>query len=204
MSPLFSARTRRSAFTMVEILIGMGIASAMFAAALSAGLGVLRSLYAADDYSHESNEQLRAMDYIARDIRGALTVNLPTGGQTIALTLPQYYSSYDAQGNPTSDPVDPSLAGSVPAYGNVAQPLQVTYSVNGQRLIREQTIQSSGATARLVVCENVNDFQLVFVPQTTAVQYSLSFQPRQRSASAALRAATTLSATIASRPIRFK
>ena len=204
MKPFFSAGTRRSAFTMVEILVGMGIASAMFAAALSAGLGVLRSLYAADDYSYESNQQSRAMDYIARDIRGALTVNLPTGGQTLTLTLPQYYSSYDAQGNPTGSPVDPVFDGNVPVYGNVAQPLEVTYSVNGQQLIRQQTVQSTGAIARLVVCEDVNEFQLVFVPQTTAVQYSISFQPRQRSASAALRAATTLSATVASRPIRFK
>ena len=204
MKPLFFPRTRRSAFTMVEILIGMGIASAMFAAALSAGLGVLRSLYAADDYSHESNQQLRAMDYIARDIRGALTVNLPTVGQTLSLTLPQYYSSYDTQGNPTSSPMDPAFDGPLPVYGIVAQPLLVTYSVNGQRLIRQQTIQSTGATARLVVCENVNEFQLAFVPQTTAVQYSVSFLSRQRSAGAALRAATTLSATIASRPIRFK
>lgn len=204
MKPFATARCRRAAFTLVEIIIGMAIASAMFAAALSAGIGVLRSLYAADDYSYESNEQLRAMDCIARDIRGALTVNIPTGGQTIAVTLPQYYSGYDAQGNPTGSPVDPSLAGSVPAYGNVAQPLLVTYSVSGQRLIREQSIQSTGATARIVVCENVNDFQLIFVPQSTAVQYSITFQPRQRSASAALRAATTLSATIASRPIRFK
>ena len=198
------AKIRRAAFTLVEVIVGMAIASAMFAAALSAGLGVLRSLYAADDYSYESNEQLRAMDCIARDVRGALTVNIPTGGLTLAVTLPDYYSSNDAQGNPTGSPVDPSLAGSVPAYGNVAQPLLVTYSVSGQRLIREQTVQSTGVTARLVVCENVNDFQLLFVPQSTAVHYSITFQPKLRSVSAALRAGTTLSATIASRPIRFK
>ena len=204
MKPFPAARNRSTAFTLVEIMVGMAIASAMLAAALYAGLGVLRSLEAADDYSYESNEQLRAMDYIARDIRGALTLIVSSGGQTLEVTLPQYYSSYDTQGNPTGSPMDPSLAGGVPTYGNIAQPLLVTYSVSGQRLIREQTIQSTAATTRLVVCENVNDFQLLFVPQSTAVQYSITFQPRLRSASAALRVGTTLSATVAARPIRFK
>ena len=203
MKPLKALASGREAFTMVEVIIGMAVAAAMLAATLYAGSGLLRSLYAADDYSGESNEQLRAVDYIARDIRGALTVNIPTGGQTLVLTLPQFYASYDAQGNPAGAPVNPSLAGGTPVYGNVAQPLQVTYFASGQNLIRQQVVQSTGATAQLVVSTNVNNFQLAFVPQGTAVHFAITFQPRQRSASAALQAGTMLSATVASRQIGF-
>lgn len=192
------------AFTLVEMMVGTGIASVMFAAAMYAGVGALRSLHAADDYSNESNEQLRAMDYIARDIRGALTVTVPVGGQTLILTMPQYYSSYDAQGNPTGNPVDPSLTGDAPAYGDAAQPILVTYSVSGGRLIREQLIQSASTTSRLVICDNVNALEHAFVPQSTTVQYSITFQPRLRGANAALRAATTLAGTVSARALRFK
>jgi Tfp pilus assembly protein PilW len=204
MNALPSIRSRFAAFTLVEVLVGSAIASAMFAAALYAGVGALKSLYAADDYSKESNEQLRAMDFIARDIRGALTVTVPVGGQTLMLTLPEYSSAYDAQGNPTGSPVNPALAANAATYGNATQPILVTYSVNGGSLIREQVIQSTGSTSRLVVAENVSALEHAFVPQSTTVKYSISFQPRQRGASAALRAATTLTGTVASRPMRLK
>src|SRR5262249_23591901 len=154
------------------------------------------SLYVADDYSNESNEELRAMDFLARDIRGAVSFNIPAGGNTLTLTLPDYYTSYDAQGNPTGAPRDPVIANSVPAYGDTAKPLLVTYYVSGATLTRQQTVQATNTTTQLLVCSNVNALELAFVAMSTSINYSITFQPKLQSASTALRAGTTLTGTV--------
>ena len=117
MKPLPSIRSLRSGFTLFEMLINLGIAAAMFAAALAAGVSATKSLYVADDYSNESNEQLRAMDFLARDIRGAIAFTIPGGGSSLTLSLPDYYASYDAQGNPNGSPRDPVITNALPEIG---------------------------------------------------------------------------------------
>jgi prepilin-type N-terminal cleavage/methylation domain-containing protein len=204
MKPLHAVRTGNTGFTLFELLISISIASALFAAVLSAGSFALKSLYVADDYSSESNEQLRAMDFLARDIRGALSFTIPTGGSSLTVTLPDYYTSYDSQGNPTGSPRNPVIASGAPGYGNTAQPLLVTYSVSGDKLLRQQTIQATGATSTLVVCSNVNSFQLNFTALSTSVKYSITFMPKLQTASTTLRTGTTLSGTVCARTMRFQ
>ena len=204
MKTIPSIRRNRAGFTLIELLISIGISSVLLAALLTSGSSVLKSLYVADDYSSESNEELRAMDYLARDIRNALSFTVPVSGSSLTLTLPDYSTSYDAQGNPNGTPRDPFIDSNVPSYGNSSQPLLVTYSVSGNRLLRQQTVQSTGATCTLVVCTNVNKFQLAFVALSTSVKYSITFQPKYQGASAALRAGTTLSGTVCARSVRFQ
>ena len=195
---------KRAGFTLLEMMISVTIATALFAGVLTSGSFVTRSLYSADDYSDESNQELRAMDFLARDIRGALSFTIGGGGTTLTLTLPDYYTSYDAQGNPTGSLRNPVITGGVPGYGNTAQPLLVTYSVSGSDLRRQQTVQATGATSTLIVCSNVNAFQLSFVALSTSLRYSISFVPKLEAASAALRAGTTLSGTVCARTMRFQ
>lgn len=206
MKPLASIRSSRAGFTLFEMLINLGIVAAMLAAALAAGVSATKSLYVADDYSNESNEQLRAMDYLARDIRGALTFSIPGGGSSLTLTLPDYYTSYDAMGNPPPNipPRNPVIANGLPGYGNTALPILVTYSVSGSTLIRQQTIQATNAVTTLVVCSNVNAFQLNFVALSTTIKYSITFLPKLQFASTALRAGTTLSGTVCARTMRIQ
>ena len=101
MATIDSIRRRHAGFTLLEMMISVGITGILFAVLLTSGTQVLKSLYVADDYSNESNQELRAMDFLARDIRGALTFTIPTGGSSLTLTLPDYYTTYDAQGIPT-------------------------------------------------------------------------------------------------------
>jgi len=194
---------RRSGFTLLELLIGMSIAAAMFAVVLSAGSFLLKSLYVANDYSNESNEELRAMDFLARDIRGALSFSIPTGGNTLTITLPDYYTSYDAQGNPTGTPRDPVITSAVVDYGDKTKPLVVTYFVSGTNLVRRQTVQATNTTTDLLVCSNVNAMELAFVAMSTSVNYSITFQPKHQAVSAALRAGTKLTGTVSARSMRF-
>ena len=198
--------TRRSGpgFTLIELLVSIAISSVMFAMIIRSGTDSLKSLNTADDYSYQSNEELRAMDYIARDLRRALTVTIPTGGQSLSLTLADYYSAYDSQGNPTGSPLTPTIVNGAPVYGNAATPLSVSYDVSNGKLVRTQTIQSTGAVNSLVVCSNVTDFTLAFVSQSTTVTYSITFDPKYQTVSAALNAGTRLAGTVAVRAIRFQ
>jgi hypothetical protein len=144
------------------------------------------------------------VDYIVRDLRRALTVTIPTGGSSLSLTIPDYYTSYDAQGNPTGDPRTPTIVNGSPVYGNSSQPLSVSYAVSGGQLIRTQTIQATGAVSRLVICSRVNGFTLAFVALSTTVNFTINFDPKYQGVSTALKSATALSGTVAVRAIRFQ
>ena len=204
MKTIHSIRRGHAAFTVTELLISVAIASALFAVLLTSGSHILKSLYVADDYSNESNQELRAMDFLARDIRSALTFSIPTGGSSLTLTVPDYYTAYDAQGNPTGTPRNPVITSGVPGYGSTAQPLQVVYFVSGNNLLRQQTVQATGVTSTLVVCSNVNNFLLNFVSLSTSVKYSITFLPKYQGASAVLQAGTTLAGTVCARTMRFQ
>ena len=200
----FSNLHRRSAYTLLELLVGVTIAAAIFATILTSGVAIYRSCAAVDDYSYQANEQLRALDYISRDLRSALTVTIPAGGLTLALTLPAVYTTYDAKGNPTSAPVDPTIVNGAPLYGSAAQPVSVTYFVNGSALQRQQTVPALGVTTSRVVARNVSNFQMSFVPLSTVVNFSLTFAPRVHQGTTTPQSGTTVAATVATRMLRIR
>lgn len=188
----------------MELLIAIGVSGTMLAITMSAWVGAVRSLAIADDYSYESNEELRAVDYIVRDLRRALSVTIPAGGSSLNLTIPDYYTAYDSQGNPTGNLVSPTIVNGAPVYGNAGTPLSVSYSMSGNQLIRTQTVQATGAVSNLVVCARVNNFALAFVALSTTVTFNINFDPKYQTISTVMRNGTTLSATVAVRGIRFQ
>jgi type II secretory pathway component PulJ len=199
-----SYRKQSSAYTLLELLVGVAISSAIFGTILVSGVAIYRSCMSSDDYSYQANEQLRAIDYISRDLRSALSVTIPAGGQTVALTLPDIYTTYDAKGNPTSAPVNPVITSGAPGYGNAAQPLSVTYYVSGNSLLRQQTVPALGQTTTKIVASNVNDFTLNFVPLSTVVNFSITFSPRKHQVSNNLKPGTIVTTSVAARMLRIK
>ena len=176
----------------------------MFGMIIGAGTNSLRSLVVADDYSYQSNEELRAVDFIVRDLRRALTATISASGNSLSLTMPDYYSSYDSQGNPNGSLVTPTIVQGAPVYGDPTKPLLISYAVSGSKLIRTQTVQSTGAVSTLVICSRVNNLALEFIALRTTVKFNITFDPKYQGVSTALRTATTLSATVAVRAIRFQ
>ena len=77
------------AYTLLEMLVAVSTAAAIFAVILTSGVAIYRSCTMADDYSHQANEQLRAVDYLSRDIRSALSIDVPTDGLSLSVTLPE-------------------------------------------------------------------------------------------------------------------
>ena len=99
-----------------------------------------------------SNEELHALDFIARDLRRASTVTIV--GRALTLTLPDYYSAYDARGTRLGLPVTPTIA-----YGVAArQARSVSYAVVGKELIHYADHQRSGCGEHhrgLLECERL-------------------------------------------------
>ena len=158
----------------------------------------------ADDYSYQANEQLRAVDYVSRDIRSALSVTIPDDGLTVMVTLPDCYTSYDAGGIPTSTPVDPVIVDGMPQYGDAAQPVTVTYYISAGKLIRDQFVPATGLGSQLVVASNVSGFVSSFVPLNNSARFSITFAPQMHQGISALRPGTTVSVTVSARKLRQK
>jgi hypothetical protein len=186
------------------MMVSIGIASAIFAVVLTSYAIIFRSCTAMDDYSYQANEELRTVDYLSRDLRSALSVTISNAGQTLALTLPDAYGTYDANGNPTSAPVSPAIVSGAPVYGNAAQPVSVTYYVSGSSLLRLQVVPSINQTTTNVIARNVNSFQMNFVPLSTVVNFTLTFTPRYHTGVQSLGPGTTVAGTVATRMLRIK
>jgi hypothetical protein len=193
----------RGAFTLLELMVGVTTASAIFAVILTSGVAIYRGCTAAVDFSQQANKQARAIDYVSRDLRAALSVGTP-GGTALTLDMPDCYTGYDSGGAPTGGLVDPVIADGLPVYGNAAQPIRVRYSVVGGRLIRQQTVPSIGQTTALIVATDVSAFDVCFLPMSTKVRCSITFAPRQHQGITALHPGVTATATVAARMLRVK
>ena len=185
-------------------MVAVTTASAIFVVILTSGVAIYRSCTMADDYSYQANEQLRAVDYISRDLRSAISVTIPDSGETLAVTLPDSYASYDATGIPNGTPVDPAIADGVPQYGDPGLPVVVNYYILDGKLIRDQYVSATAASAQLVVAVNISAFAASFVPLNNSARVSLTFAPQMHMGITALRPGTTVSVTVSARKLRQK
>jgi prepilin-type N-terminal cleavage/methylation domain-containing protein len=167
--------SRRQGFTLVEMLVSLAAAASLLTTVLLSSVALQRSFYWSSEYSATSVAQARVVDFITRDLRGALTVTMPPGTRTITMELPDRYSSYDAQGNPTSAPVDPAIVDGRAEYGNPALPVVVTYYVAEGRLIRQQVIQATNQISASIIGREVTDFTASFINSGSAIRFSATF-----------------------------
>lgn len=166
-----------------------------------------RNLSATRDYATNHADEMRISDYLALDLRRALSVAISGSGGTtkVTLTIPNYY---DSNGNPRMPTIKSN--GSVD-YRDASVPtpvstVTVSYYLSKGAMIREQ----SGIKKELAV--NVQDFKLTVLDSATdpnaaqnfdipvvlagkvaQVKTRISFSPTFRSsgATAATTAATT-------------
>ncbi len=192
----------RRGFTLLEVIIATAVVSMMFAALLSTSVSLQRSFAASDQYSIAKANQVRTIDYIVRDLRSALTVNLLTGvDKKLRLTLPDYHQSYDSRGNPVGAPVNPTLIGTTVDYGDPLKPLTVEYSVQGKSLIREVTVGRTNTTSRSVIGTGVNTFEMAFGQLDSIVNVTVTFSPNFQRGSKQLTDGTKLSAGVSVRNV---
>jgi prepilin-type N-terminal cleavage/methylation domain-containing protein len=170
-------RGRVDAFTLPEVMVGMAVSAFMFAAILTATVAFQRSFSGAMNYSRGTTDQQRALDYVARDLRRAYTVTVSQFNQTLTVTVPDYYTAYDSQGNPTGTPVTPIITNGKVNYGDTTKPITIVYYLSGGQLFRQQTIGATGTTSTQVVADSVETLQSSFADLTSVVTYTVTFAP---------------------------
>ena len=154
---------RRSGFTLPEVLIATSVFSIMAAAIFGVSIAVQKNYRACRHQMRSQSEQMRVLDYMALDLRRALTVS--TGDNQLTLTIPDYYTS-------SGTPRDPVISSGRVVYGDAAQPVTVSYYKQGNTIFRE-----SGGE-RLAIATDVQSFELNFTTLSSVVDVSVNFDPR--------------------------
>lgn len=139
------ARVDRSAFALVEMMISIIIFSVISIGLLMGMISLERNFVATTDFATNHSDAIRISDYLALDLRRALTVQAVQNNTTI--TVPSYY---DANGAPQV----PNLDGSGGVYyGAANSSVSVHYYLSGGTIYRQE-----GTSPAVAIADNVRDF----------------------------------------------
>jgi hypothetical protein len=177
-----SLKTR--AFTLAEMLIAMGIAVAIIAVTLTTSVGLQKSFYSIDNYFGTHMQQIRIVDYLARDVRRGLSVVSSVDKHTVTVNLPRYIiqaGDADATGSNIGTPRAPSLAVVNRDYNvnylptSTSSPSVVTYTISGSSILRtEDNVITTIASSTDNLLPETVDIELANTEYTTT---AITFQP---------------------------
>jgi hypothetical protein len=191
----------RLAFSLVEVMVTLGISSVALGAILTSSTSLQKSFNAIDTYFGTHMQQIRIVDYLSRDVKRGLIVTTSADLQTVTIAVPNYIiQAGDPEavanpaliGTPRTPTVSYTPSGLQVNYGNTTS--NVVYSISGTAILRTE----NGAVTTIASSTD----QLV--PQTTDVELanteyaktSITFQPIFNSGgSAASRSGTTVYST---------
>jgi prepilin-type N-terminal cleavage/methylation domain-containing protein len=77
-------------FTLAEMLVGLAVSSLLFAALYEGATALNRAYAAADNYFSTHLQQIRIMDYLARDVKRSFSVTTSSDLQTVTCIMPNY------------------------------------------------------------------------------------------------------------------
>ncbi len=132
-------------FTLVEMTVGLGISSIVFAAVITASVGLQKSFNAIDNYFATHMQQIRIIDYLNRDVKRGLIVTTSADLQSVSITIPNYIiqaGDPEAVANPSlvGTPRTPTIAysrsGPQVNYGSATS--SVVYAISGQSILRTE------------------------------------------------------------------
>lgn len=158
---------KQHAFTLVETTVALSISSIVFAAAITASIGLQKSFNAIDNFFATHMQQVRIIDYLNRDVKRGLIVTTSTDLQSVSITIPNYIvqaGDAEALANPSligtqrTPTVSYSRSGNQVNYGSSSS--SVVYAINGQTIQRTE----NGVVTMIAFSTD----QLV--PQTTNVE----------------------------------
>ena len=180
-----------SGFSLTELMVALGIGVLALAAAFSAAITVQRCWVASEEFAADKREQSRLNDYLALDLRRALSISGASGNVLFTVTIPDYFDDLGNVVTPTLVKTPEKVI--VATYG---PPLTVVYRKFGSTITR-----TVGNGTPMVIAEGVADFECAIerVGLSDLVQTRVSFQPglqRSGTASAATKTATTVYNTI--------
>jgi hypothetical protein len=172
------------AFTLAEMLIAMGIAVAIIAVTLTTSVGLQKSLYSIDNSFGTHMQQIRIVDYLARDVRRGLSVVSSADKHTVTVNLPRYIiqaGDADATGSNIGTPRAPSLAVVNRDYNvnylptSTSSPSVVTYTISGSSILRtEDNVITTIASSTDNLLPETVDIELANTEYTTT---AITFKP---------------------------
>lgn len=166
-------------FTLTEVMVSTSIFSTISLGLLAGFVSLERNFAATTDFATNHADELRISDYLALDLRRALSV-LPAQNDTTIL-IPSYYDVNGAPRMPTLDG-----KGGV-YYGAIGSSVSIRYYLSGSTIYRAQAAQTP-----IAVAENVKDFIFNVTDLGKVVTTRITFNPTfvSSGASASATAAT--------------
>jgi type II secretory pathway component PulJ len=176
--------------TLVELTVSTAVVSLLLGSLMVGIIALRRSFEAAKENTKSQLEQVRFIDYVSRDLRRALAVQVDTyqGSSRISMTIPDYYTTVDGAPQPRT----PQINGDYADYGTT--PAVVRYYKDGSTLVR----RFNGVNS--IIASDVEDFQLSYPPATNqqVINVAVTFLPRFRLSASrdAVRAGTSANTSI--------
>jgi type II secretory pathway component PulJ len=181
MKPGIQAKTH--AFTLVEMMVAMATGSAILGVTVTSSIALQRSFNSTDNYLATHTQQIRIVDFLARDVRRGLSVISSVDEQTVQIQIPKYIIQ---AGDPEAI-LNPSLIGTPRSpsraivsrdyninYG-AAAPSFVEYKVNGPSIERwEDGVRTTIASSTDNLLPQTIDTELANTEYTTT---SITFKP---------------------------
>ncbi len=177
-----SAKTH--AFTLAEMMIAMAIASTILGVTLTSSIALQRSFSTVDNYFGTHMQQIRIVDYLARDVKRGLSVISSSDKQTVTVMIPKYIiQAGDSDATPSNigTPRSPTLAianGDLNInYGppSGATTSTVEYKISGSSIQRtEDTVVTTIASSTDNLIPETIDIELANTEYTTT---AVTFKP---------------------------
>jgi hypothetical protein len=185
--------SRRAGYTIAELLVASAVCAVITAGMFTAISALRKSSTASEHHSQSQVQQARLIDYISRDLRRAVKVNVETiepGNERLNLKIPDYY---DADGLPR----DPVIESGRVRYGTGE--VAVSYYKTGDSVYRAV---NGGAT---VLASGLKKFEIDYTDDgQQAVSVAISFIPRYQYSEASAEGARAGTATYATTLLRNK
>ena len=161
-----SAPTR--AFTISEMMIAIALASLILGVTITSSIALQRSFNSVDNYMATHMQQIRIVDFLARDVRRGLSVTSSIDKQMVDIKIPKYIIQ---AGDPEAI-LDPSKIGTprpptrAIASGELninygASTNSVRYEVNGASILRKE-LKADGTWAVTTIASSTDNL----IPQT--------------------------------------
>ena len=147
--------------TLSELLVTMAIAVTAVAGILSSTAALRKSFVASEYHVKSQAAQMLLLDYVALDLRRAISVSVLNN--SITITIPDYYDN-------TGTPRTPQMKNGGIVYGTTPQVVQ--YSLNNNKLIRTQ------GTKTTVLADNAETFHIQFADNGQSISVDATFVPK--------------------------
>jgi prepilin-type N-terminal cleavage/methylation domain-containing protein len=171
------------AFTLTEMMIAIAIGSIILGVTLTSSIALQKSFSAADNYFGAHMQQIRIVDYLARDVRRGFSVTSSLDKQTVTVKIPKYIiqaADSDATPSTIGTPRSPTLAISNGDYNinygtTTNQITTVEYKVSGSSIQRtEDGVVTTIASSTDVLIPETIDIELANTEYTST---AITFKP---------------------------